>query len=349
MRTTKAARSSPQTREFTADTVFTNIEAQDLAFDIQTQGLESLHKALEQKGRLSLPRFHKILAACEFVAAANGHPQAEASWCAMLENWLYRNDYVPAPATVALAVNRSKQALSGAARKLGLRVPVQLLKDLLFRLEKPQRTVRWQAAKGNRPAFRALARWLDASQGEVTNGPLFDRGGNARVVLTYLTVNASCKLINYPKVPRLELWLSNQNDRRELAASVKILLRGWQSTLERLEFDHVVDLTIRHSPPPFRTLTECHTQLADLPALKTFSTQNMQFDDRTLESVCRNRGLRVISVNNAQLSKKAIPILENCNWLEEVYISRCPHLPHADEAELRQRMPHASTVVIHDR
>jgi hypothetical protein len=172
---------------------------------------------------------------------------------------------------------------------------------------------------------------------------------NARVLLTYLTVNASCRLINYPKVPRLDLWLSNQNDRAELAASVRILLRGWKATLEHLEFDHVVDLTIRHSPPPFRTLTECQTQLADLPALKMFETQNMYFDDRALASVCRNRELRVISVSNAQLSRKAIPILEKCEWLEEVYISRCSHLPHAEEAELGRRMPHASTVVIHDR
>lgn len=349
MKTIKAARSSPQTREFTATTLFTNVEAQDLAFDILTQGLEPLHKTLAQKGRRSFPLLHRILAACEFVAAANGHPGAESGWCAMLEHWLFENNYVPAPATVALAANHVRQALAGAAKNSESTVPVKLLKDLLLRLEKPQRAVRWRAVKGNRPAFRALARWLETSQGEVTNGPLFDRSGNARVLLTYLTVNASCKLINYPTVNRLDLWLSNQNDRPELAAALKILLRGWRSTLEHLEFDHVVDLTIRHTPPPFRTLSQCQAQLADLPALKMFSTQNMYFDDRALEAVCRNRELRLISVSDAQLTKKAIPILAKCKWLEEVYISYCPHLRHADEAALRRRMPHASTVVIHDR
>jgi hypothetical protein len=283
------------------------------------------------------------------VAAANGHPQAKSGWCAMLENWLFTNHYVPAPPTIALATNHVRQALLRVAGDSVPAVPGKLLHDLLARLERPQRSFPWRAVTGNRPAFRALARWLDTSQGEATDGPLFDRSGNARVVLTYLTVNASCKLINYPKVPRLDLWLSNQNDRRELAASVRILLRGWRSTLEHLEFDHVADLTIRHSPPPFRTLTECQTQLADLPALKTFSTHNMYFDDQALEHVCRNGGLRVISVSNAQVSKKAIAILGNSEWLREVYISRCPQLRHADEAELQERMPHASTVVVHDR
>jgi hypothetical protein len=179
MRTIKAGRSSPQTRDFTAESFFTNAEAQDLAFDILTQGLEPLHKTLEQKGRRSFALLHRILAACEFVAAANGHPEAESGWCAMLENWLFENHYVPAPATVALAANHLRQALSGPAKDLEFTVPVELLKDLLFRLEKPRRAVPWRAVKGNRPAFRALARWLETSQGEVTNGPLFDRSGNA--------------------------------------------------------------------------------------------------------------------------------------------------------------------------
>ena len=345
----KAAGSPSQLRAFKAETSFSNAEAQDFAFDVVTQGLKPLHKALKHNGRRSLPLRRRVLAACEFVAAANGGPQPGSDWCAMLENWLSKNHYVPAPTTVELAANHVREELAGAARNSHAGVSTELLKDLLFRLQQPQRRIAWRAVKGNRQAFRALARWLDTSQGEVTNGPHFDRSGNARVVLTYLTVNASCKLINYPKVPCLELWLSNQNDRRELAASVRILLRGWQLTLEHLEVDHVVDLTIRHSPLPFRTLSECHTQLADLPALKTFSTRNMYFDDRTLQSVCCNRGLRILNVSNAQLSQKAIPILEKCKWVEEVYISRCPHLGHAHEAELRQRMPLASTVAIHDR
>jgi hypothetical protein len=344
----KGGLSSLEERELTSEDFFTNADAQAFAFDVVTRGVDTLHREIELEPRRRNQNIRRTLAACEVVAAANGHPPAASGWCTMLEMWLFESKYTPAPATVGLAARRARQIASFAAGNSALAIPRENLKGLLHRLQKSYRKIDRKAVRGDRPAFRALARWLNTSQGEVDDGPQFDRSGNARVILTYLTINASCKLINYPMVRRLELWLNNQNDRKELAASVKILLRGWRTTLEALEFDHVVDLTIRRTPAPFRTLVECKEQLADLPALQRFSSANMYFDDTVLEHVCRNGMLQEITISNAQLSRRALNILGNCKRLEGAYISRCSQLNRDDEAKLQQHLPRA-TVSISDR
>lgn len=333
---------------FEADDFFTNVEAQDFAFEIKTRGADALHEVLRQKPHQNVNSVQRILAACELVAAANGHPPLSAGWCAMLESWLLKSKFVPTPAILELACKQLALIIVRATTDSKLAIPKDKLPGLLARLQKPNRKIKWKPVSGDRPAFRALAKWLDTSQGEISDGPEFDRNGNARVVAVYVTVNAASKLINYPKVRELELWLNNRNDRKELSAAVKILLRGWQTTLETLAFDHVVDLTIRKTPPPYRTLVECQTELADMPALRTFSTTNMVFDDRALEHVCQNSSLEEISITNAQISKKALEILAECKTLHAAYIRRCPKVTPADKAKLEKRLPHASVITIFD-
>src|SRR5262245_7724960 len=94
---------------FTVDTVFTNVPAQDFAFDLLSRGSEALHEALAETPRNDAGQCQRVLAACELVASANGHPSAPSGWCRMMESWLVKRQFAPAPATVELAAQHVTQ------------------------------------------------------------------------------------------------------------------------------------------------------------------------------------------------------------------------------------------------
>ena len=223
-----------------------------------------------------------------------------------------------------------------------------MLESLAKRLAMPPQKVKRKPPKDDRPSFRALAKWINASQGEIDGGPRFDRRGNARVVLVYVTVNAASKLINYGKVNEFELWLNNNNDPKEIAAALKILLRGWRNTLTVLKFDHVPDLTISDDErqPPFRALTKCRTELADLPVLEQFETQNMYFNDDVLQDICRNPRLKRITIVNAKITPKGFRAMAACKTLEQVYASRCPTIRQSDRDFLAAQLPKVRYVTV---
>jgi hypothetical protein len=289
-----------------------------------------------------------VLAACELLAAANGHADAAAGRCVVLDEWLFQSGYVPDAATLHLATQRLDRILAKPSVALDLKVSVDLLGSLRARLALPPRSVQKKPPKGDRASFRELARWLNVSQGEVDDGPQFDRRGNARVVLVYVTVNAASKLINYRTVSTLELWLNNNNDPKELAAAVKILLRGWRGTLKAVEFDHVPDLTISRAErqPPYRALTRCRDELADLPVLEDFTTRNMYFDDDTLLAVCRNPRLQGITITNARISPTGFRRMAACQTLERVSVEHCPRIGQTEEEYLAARLPKVEFVSV---
>jgi hypothetical protein len=343
----KAQTTSPSSA-FVSANLFTNAEAQDLAFRVSRRGAAELRDVLASRQGQSKGRRQRACAACEILAAANGHADVAAGACALLEDWLFMSAYVPDAALVNLALRRLDEIIGKQNSAADLEVPVDRLRSLRARLAQPPRSVSRKPPRDDRPSFRELARWLNASQGEVDDGPRFDRRGNARVVLVHVTVNAASKLINYRKVPTLELWLNNNNDPKELAAAVKILLRGWRATLTTIEFDHVLDLTTsdKERQPPYRALTQCRTELADLPMLERFTTQNMYFDDDTLLAVCSNRRLQDINIVNAKISANGFRQMATCKTLERVSLSRCPRIGEADQEYLAAHLPNAEFVAI---
>lgn len=247
-----------------------------------------------------------------------------------------------------LAIQRLDRIMARQTVASDLNVSVRLLESLRARLAMLPRRVERKPPMDDRPSFRELARWLNVSQGEVDDGPAFDRRGNARVVLVQVTVNAASKLINYRKVPTLELWLNNDNDPRELAAAVKILLRGWRATLTTVEFDHVADLSVSDDErrPPYRALTRCRDELADLPVLECFTTRNMYFDDDTLLAVCSNGRLKDMTITSAQISPAGFRRMATCKTLERVSVRRCPRIGQADKEYLDAHLPKVEYVVI---
>ena len=88
------------TMAFTADDAFANVDAQDFAFALPTRGPELILDVVDQRRASSVAQSRRVLAACETVAAANGHPPGEQVWCAVIEEWLLESDYMPDQATV---------------------------------------------------------------------------------------------------------------------------------------------------------------------------------------------------------------------------------------------------------
>lgn len=328
---------------FASVDLFTNAEAQDFAFRVSRRGVAEITDTLAPRKMQSRSGIQRVLAACQLLAAANGHADAATGPCAWIEDWLFKSGYLPPAATMHLAIQRLDRILAKPNVAADLH-----LGSLRARLAMPPGRLTRKPPQDDRPSFRELARWLDVSQGEVSNGPQFDRRGNARVVLVHVTVNAASKLINYRKVPTLELWLNNNNDPKELAAAVKILLRGWRSTLNSIEFDHVLDLTISDAErrPPYRALTQCHDELADLPKLENFTTQSMYFNDETLRAVCRNHRLQDINIINARISPSGFRQMALCKTLERVSVSRCPRIGPADREYLAAHLPKVEYVTV---
>ena len=133
----------------------------------------------------------------------------------------------------------------------------------------------------------------------------------------------------------------HNNDPKELAPALKILLRGWRKTLVTLVLNHVPDATIsdKERQPPYRVLAKCRSELADLPALESFTTQNMYFDDEILQNVCCNPQLRHVTVTNAKISPQGFRRMVPCRTLESVCVSRCPEIGQADKEFLLARLP----------
>lgn len=333
---------------FLPENLYMNAEAQDFAFCIGQEGESFLKETLEARPPRSKRGIQRVLAACDVVATANGHTDAMAGRCRLIEEWLFESGYVPDAAATNLAKTRLERimARNDATRQFDL--PADRLERLRARLAKPARKFKRMPWKDDRPGFRALAKWLNTSQGEVDNGPQFDRFGNARVVLVCVSVNAACMLINYRKVNELALWLNNDNDPEELAQALKILLRGWRNTLTSAEFDHVPDATITDAERqlPYRALAKCRGELADLPRLESFTTQNMYFNDNLLQDVCQNSHLKHLTIVNAKISPRGFRRIASCKTLESVYASRCPRLTESDQKYLAARLPMVQYVTV---
>jgi hypothetical protein len=334
---------------FVSTDFFTNAESQDFAFRLSERGVDELARTFARTMR-SRGDIQRVLAACELLAAANGYADEAAGRCALVDEWLFKSGYVPDPATLDLARQRLDRIMVRENVAADLNMSGRLFLSLRARLAKRPKRVKRKLAKDDRPGFRALSRWLNESQGEVDDGPEFDRRGDARVVQVYVTVNAACKLINYRKVSVLELWLNNNNDANELSAAVKILLRGWRGTLKAVEFDHVPDGTIPRDAwhPPYRALTHCRDELAALPVLESFTTRNMYFEDQTLRAVCQNPRLKRITVSNAKVSRKGFRRIAVCKTLEGVSVTRCPGINQTDREYLATRLPRVQYVTIGD-
>lgn len=345
----KKPHTTSRSSAFVSANFYTNAEAQAFAFQVSRRGVDEIADTFAPRRIQSRGGIQRVLAGCELLAAAIGHADATTGPCVLIEDWLCKSGYVPDAATMDLAIQGLDRIMAQRNVASDLNVSMDRVRSLRARLAmRPRRRGR-KPPKDDRPSFRELARWLNASQGEVDDGPRFDRQGNARVVLVYVTVNTASKLINYRKVSTLGLWLNNNNDPKELAAAVKILLRGWRATLNTLEFDHVLDLTISDDErqPSYRALTHCRDELADLPMLESFTTQGMRFDDDTLLAVCRNRRLQDINIDNAQISPNGFRQMATCKTLKRVTVSRCPQIGKAEEEYLAARLPKVEWVAVH--
>ena len=334
-----------ETAAFPNPDAFTNVEAQDFAFELLSRGSEWIHEVLEKKGR-SDAHAKRIIAAGETVAAANGHPPAETGWCTSIEEWLFESAFTPDQATVEQCGGRIEKIIGKAATVARLGIPVEQLEDLLTRLHRPARKIKRRPPKPGRKAFRELVKRLNTSTGEADHGTTFDRQGNASVYLYHVTAQAACKMVNYPKVRSLELPLNESNEPRELAAALPLLLRGWSSTLEYLLIDDVPHATIARNRPRYKALSGCAAELANLPALETFITIRLCFDDDLLSCVCQNPRLSVIEVKGAEITKRALESFQQCRSLESISISTCPKFPHAYRDQLVSRCPHAEVIEV---
>jgi len=333
------------TTAFPNPDAFTNVEAQDFAFELRSHGVEAIDNVLNQKGR-SDTHAKRVIAAGETVVAANGHPPAQTGWCTSIEEWLFESEYTPGRATVEQCANRIEKIIGKATTVARLGISVEQLTDLLTRLRRPARKIKRRPPKPDREAFRELIKWLNTSTGDVDPGTTFDRQGNGSVCLAHVTAQAACKLVNYRKVRSLELSLNESNEPRELAAALPILLRGWSDTLEYLLIDDVPRATIARNRPRYKALAGCAAELANLPALDTFITIRLCFDDDLLSSVCRNLRLSVIEVKSAEITKRAIESFQRCRSLESISISSCPEFPFAYRDELVSRCPHAKIIEV---
>ena len=205
------------TTAFTSPNAFTNVVAQDFAFELRSRGSEAIGKVLKQKGR-SDAYAKRVIAAGETVAAANGHPPTETGWCTSIEEWLFESEYMPEQATVEQYADRIERLIGKAATFARLGIPAEQLADLLTRLRRSARKIKRRPPKPERKAFRELIKWLNTSTGEADPGTRFDRQGSATVYLYHVTAQAACRLVNYRKVRGLELPLNESNEPRELAA-----------------------------------------------------------------------------------------------------------------------------------
>jgi hypothetical protein len=334
-----------ETTTFANPDAFANVEAQDFAFELRPRGLEAIDEVLTQKGR-SDAHAKRVIAAGETIAAANGHPPAETGWCTSIEEWLLESEYMPEQATVEQCADRIEKIIGKAATVARLGIPVEQLTDLLTRLRRPTRKIKRRPPKPDRKAFRELVKWLNVSTGDADPGTTFDRQGNASVYLYHVTSQAACKLVNYRKVRSLELPLNESNEPRELAAALRILLRGWSSTLEYLLIDDVPHAAVARNRPRYRALAGCAAELANLPALETFITIRLCFDDDLLSRVCQNPRLSVIEVKGAEITKRAIESFQRCRSLESISVSSCPRFPSAYRDELVSRCPHAEIIEV---
>ena len=334
------------TTPFESQDAFSNTEAQNFAFELRHRGSETIDEVFAKTGRSSDARTKRVIAAGETLAAANGHPSMEAGWCTSIEQWLLESAYMPAQGTVEQCADRIEKIIGRTAIIAKLGIPVEQLRDLLTRLRRPARKIKRRPPKPDRKAFRELVKWLNESTGEADSGTTFDRQGNAAVYLYHVTAHAACKLVNYRQVRSLEMPLNESNDPQELAAALPILLRGWSSTLDYLLIDDVPDASVARNRPRYKALTGCTAELANLPALETFITNRLYFDDDLLNSVCQNPRLAVIEMKGAEITKRAIESLQRCRSLTSISISSCPKFPYEFRDELVSRCPHAKIIEV---
>ena len=307
---------------------FDNMQAQMLAdeFIWSPTPWEIVANVLAKKGS-SLAHCQRTVAAAAIVLGADGHSQPICR-CQHLGDWLAKHNQSPASALRTAAAKAVERSINTSAKaKWWKKLPTAIATE--WQTQAAGFVKLLQGGKRPKPrvlkpiSFTAMKK-LVSSEIEGREAGTLMRMHRAKdhpnykqyhVGLTYTDANTTMEMLRCRSVVDLEISLPHKTDVEAMTVPLKLMLRGWASTIVRLE------VYVPDSEFYCDILAQCCDELAHLPKLEHIITNRVLLHDDHVAALCRNPMLSVIELSRGRrLTGKALTKISKLEHLKTVAI-----------------------------